>query len=86
MSIYLIVLNDPDPGTWEAVKAKWGDDHRFLTDRIAFVAPEKTVLTREIADTLGMNKEGGIRGIIVEMENFSGFNSADAVEWVRKFR
>ena len=33
-----------------------------------------------------MNKEGGIRGIVVEMENFSGFNSADAVEWVRKFR
>lgn len=86
MSVYLIALNEPGDETWEKVRESWPDRHYILTDRMAFVAPDGIAVTQDIADTLGMNSEHGISGIVVELDNYGGFNRSALVEWINKVK
>ena len=84
MAVYLIALNEPDENVWATVGNMWPKHHHILTDRMAFVAPEGVALTQEIADSLGMNSEGGVSGIVVELDNYGGFNRSALAEWIAK--
>ncbi len=85
MSIYLVALNDPSDEAWDAIRDNWPKHHLMLTDRLAFVAPEESALTSMVAETIGINAEKGVLGIVVEMENKAGFNNASLKEWLGKF-
>ena len=86
MSVYLIVLHEPDPTAWERVRETWPDRCFIVNDHTAFVAPPPGVLSHSIADTLGMNGEKKVSGIVVGTETLAGFAASDAVEWIQSFR
>ena len=85
MSIYAIILNEPNAHSWETVKQGWPNRHYILTDRIAFVSADEYTLTHEIAAAVGMDKEQRVSGIVIEAENRGGFNDSGLVEWLSKF-
>lgn len=84
MSVFAIVLNDPDERAWDSLRKQWPDRHLVVTDRLAFVAPETLTLTQDVADTLGLNQERKVLGIVIEMANRSGFNKSFLTEWLEK--
>lgn len=84
MAVFLISLNESNEETWEKVKGLWPDRHHVLTDRMAFVAPQGIAVTQEIADSLGMNSEHRVLGIVAELDNYGGFNQSGLVEWIKK--
>ena len=85
MSIYAVFLNDPDDEAWARVNEHWNGRQYILSDHLAFVAPEETTLTEEIANTIGINKDGGVVGIVIESSGHFGFNNPGLWEWMRKF-
>ena len=82
MAVYAVILNDPSDAAWQRVR-EW-DQHFVLTDRIAFVATEDLTLTHDVATAVGMNKDGGVRGIVIEATNRSGWNDSLFIEWLGK--
>ena len=85
MSIYLIALNEDSPNDWESLKEAWPDRHYILTDRLAFVAPRGISLTEDIAETLGMDDDSNITGLVIEwQEPCTGYNRKALWEWIRK--
>ena len=87
MTIYAIILNEPNDSAWEAVRENWPNHHHILTDQIAFIAvPEdKLTLTDDIAEPIGLNESKKIRGLVIEAEHRAGFNDSSLVEWLGKF-
>ena len=85
MSIYLVALNDPSELAWEAIQTNWPKHHFLLTDCLAFVAPDETALTSTLAETIGLNAEKGVHGIVVELGNRAGYNLSSLTEWLGKF-
>lgn len=84
MSVFAIVLVEQTQDEWASVKEHWPDRHYILSKRIAFVAPENgTVLTGEIADKVGMNKEEQITGFVMKSAANSGFANAGLWEWMK---
>ena len=73
-------------GAWVLINDRWYKRHHILTERMAFVAPEGVALTQEIADSLGMNPEGRVSGIVAELDNYGGFNRSALVEWIAKVK
>ena len=82
MTVFAVILNDPNDAAWQRVK-EW-ELHFILTDRIAFVATEDMTLTHEIAATIGMNRDGGVIGLVIESTNRSGWNNSALNEWLGK--
>lgn len=85
MTTFAIVLNAPSEKAWTAIKDAWPDRYYFLTETVAFVAPEKTTITEFVAETVGMNVEGDVSGFVTDLDNRSGFNKSALWEWMRKF-
>ena len=85
MTIYAIVLNEPDDTAWERVKSQWPHHHYIVADCLAFLAPEGPILTEEIAETVGMNDDDAITGVVIEVASYNGFNKPGLWEWARKF-
>lgn len=85
MTIYAIVLNEPDEAAWQQVKDHWPDRHYIVSGCLAFVAPEALILTEEIAKTIGMDSQGNVTGVVIEAASYSGFNKPGLWEWARKF-
>ena len=85
MTIYAIVLNEPNEAAWRQVKSEWPDRHYIVTDHLAFVASEEVILTEGIAEALGMDDEGNVTGVVIEAASYSGFNKPGLWEWARKF-
>lgn len=84
MTIYAIVLNEPNEAAWRQVKSEWPDRHYIVTDSLAFVAPEGFILTEDIAEAIGMDERGGVTGVVIEVTSYSGFNKPGLWEWARK--
>ena len=83
MTVYAVVLNDPDDTAWRKVK-EWPNQHYILTDRLAFLVADDLVLTENIAAQVGMDKTGRVKGFVIEMTNRSGWNDSGFVEWLGK--
>lgn len=84
MTIYAIVLNEPNETAWRQVRSEWPDRHYIVTDCLAFIAPEGFTLTEGIAETIGMDEQGGVTGVVIEATAYSGFNRSGLWEWARK--
>ena len=85
MSIYLVALNEPSELAWGAIQTNWPAHHFLLTDHLAFVAPDESALTSSIAETIGINAEKNVLGIVVELGNKAGYNLTSLNEWLSKF-
>ena len=83
MSAYAIILNTPNANVQHLVQETWPNDHIILTDRIAFVAVRPATTTQEIADKLGMNQEGKMRGLVFDATYIAGWNDGQLSEWLR---
>ena len=88
MSIYLVALNDPAEDAWIQVRESWPERHYILTDRLAFIAPEDTLLTETVGEMVGMNEERKLSGFVVEItyEAINGWNRPGLWEWMRKYQ
>ena len=86
MDTYVIYLNDKSDEAWNRVKKKWRHNH-ILDDRLAFVAPEDVTTTADIAEAVGMRvgeDDEGLRGVVISMGAYNGFNDRDLWEWLDK--
>ena len=86
MSIYLIALNHPDEAAWDRLKSKWPKHHRIVTDRLAFIAPEEITITEEVGESVGMNSEHKVLGVVAEIQygTINGWNRQSLWEWMGK--
>ena len=64
-------------------KAKLSDRMYIVTNHLAVVSPDKTVLTDNVSDMFGLDKDN--TGLVIEIENYSGFNQKALWEWMEKF-
>ena len=85
MSIYAIVLTDPDEGAWAAIREEWSDAHILLTDRIALIKAGPSTTTADISQRVGMNREKGVTGLVLDATYRSGFAESRLIEWLAKF-
>ena len=81
MTLYAIILNEPDEGTWSKVRETWPKNH-VLDDRVAFIDTENA-LTSDIARDAGID-EGGANGLVIQMDYFAGHTRTSLVEWISK--
>ena len=87
MSIYLVTLNEDSADEWATLKTTWPGRYHILTNRIAFVAPQGLSLSEDIAETLGMNEEMDVTGLVIEWQSPStGYNRKALWEWMKKIR
>lgn len=84
MSIYAIILNSPNGDAWAKLQETWPDHHIF-DDRLAFISANNA-LTKDISTKVGIGAEGDARGVVIQMDYFSGHTSASLVEWINKNR
>ena len=84
MSIYAIVLTEPDAAAWARVKETWKEEHHFFTDRIAFVSAKKGTTTLEISEIVGMGSKEKVRGIVLEADAIAGWAPSSLGEWIEK--
>ena len=83
MSIYIVLLDEPNEAAWEGIREHW-PDHLIFDDRKAFISAENA-LTAKIAEQIGIGPDGAT-GIVIQMDYFSGRTSNTVVEWISKNR
>ena len=83
MSIYMILLDEPDEGAWETIPEHWSD-HLIFDDRLAFISAENAV-TAKIAEQIGIGPDGA-NGMVIQMDYYAGRTSTSIVEWLAKAR
>ena len=86
MDIYVIVFEDElTPKLKDNIEKEWPEiRHFFFNPYVACIVQDEPILTRDLADKLGFNKDGQVRGVVVEKSAWNGFASNDFVEWARK--
>ena len=89
MSVYLIILEEPNESVWTALKEEWPDrQHFILNDRLAFVAPdpkERILLVEDICDALGMGPINQVTGIVSQVSSsINGWHRERFWEWLEK--
>lgn len=57
MSLYAVILKQPDAVAWEKIRERWPDYHYFLSETAAFVAATGISTTEQIRDEIGLNLE-----------------------------
>ena len=84
MYIYAVILTEPDMAAWERVREGWPGEHLILTDRIAFVREQAVTTTHDVADKVGMNREGNVNGFVLDTAYIAGWTSSRLSEWMDK--
>ena len=84
MSVYAVFLNRADEGAWQALREGWPGRHFILTDHMAFVAPEGISTTAQVSETVGIDSDSGLLGVVLEVSAYSGFNQTGLWEWLGK--
>lgn len=83
MSLFVVILPRPSEHIWERVGKVWPATCYFASDYTAFVSPDSGQSPQAVADLLGFNTEGRVRGTVVEMADIAGYGDSDLVEWVK---
>lgn len=86
MSIYLIALHEQSTDVQARLKTTWPSRHHFVTDTLAFVAPEGITTAVDVAKEVGMTDAEDVMGFVVAMDDYSGRSWEDAVRWLEKAR
>lgn len=92
MSIYVVILEQPDKKAWAVLKEKWPKRQHYILDgRVAFVAPARqhaseVFLTEDISEALGMGTDTQRWGIVAEINRkaIDGWHDQRLWEWVDK--
>lgn len=85
MHLFAIILNEPNADAWDNVEKIWpGIQHHIVNDHTALIAIPEQTLTRDIADAVGMNKEGAVLGFVIDAASRAGYSSSAVVEWMKK--
>ena len=84
MSVYIIALHQESASVWQQMKDTWPGRHHVITSTLAFVAPPGISTPSEVANTLGITKDDGALGFVLQMDSYSGRSFTAAVEWLRK--
>lgn len=80
MNTYAVHLDKPNDEAWNAIRMEWPNRSFFLTDHLAFVAPEGITTTAEMAETVGTGGERQVSGIVFDRTSHNGFNRGDLRE------
>ena len=83
MDTYAIVLNEPSETAWNRIKENW-ESHYLVSDTLALIATESPALTLSIAESIGINKEGGVTGIVFQISYYNGWHDRTTWEWLAK--
>ena len=84
MAIFVIVLDAPSTTAWEAVKECWPDRHFMHSDRVAYIVDAEWMLTRTVAEKIGICDGGLVWGLVIEVKHYSGTADRTLVEWLSK--
>ena len=84
MSIYAIILAEPNAVAWARVEETWKEEHHFFTDRIAFVNAKKGTTTLEVSEIVGMRSKEKVQGIVLEADSIAGWAPSSLGEWIEK--
>ena len=84
MNIYAVILNEPDADAWDRLKEAWPSAHYILTDRIAFIGSASVTLTEMISETVGLNEDHEVLGLVVQLDDYFGYNNPSLWEWMHK--
>lgn len=83
MNVYAIVLDAPSEAAWSRIETKW-ENHYFVSNTLALVAPEERAITSEIADQVGMNDKDVVTGIVIQISHYYGWHNKALWEWLSK--
>lgn len=80
MTIFLVVLVEPDENAWERISEKWPERHHIISNTLAFVAPEGISTAKSVRDAVGIDV-GTIApsGVVVPMDDHSGVLPAESL-------
>ncbi len=85
MAVYAIILPEPEQGAWDRIEAKWPGRTHIYDERLAFVCPEEIMVTRDIADIVGMEEERRVTGFVLDIKAYAGWANPSVWEWIQKF-
>lgn len=81
MSLYAIILDQPNETVWKKVRANW-PKHFILDERVAYIKAEDA-LTGGIAQEAGIVADGAA-GVVIQLIYFGGRTDGSLVEWMNK--
>ncbi len=83
MKIYAVIFEEENQAALETIKATWpGIKHFIMNPHVAFIAPSDPILTRTLAEMIGLKEKSA--GIVIDTAAWNGYASSDFVEWVEK--
>ncbi len=89
MSIYAVILTHPRNEVWAKLQEEWPDHHYLMkaNPTIAFVAPPGITIETAIGKTLGIDDNGDVAGMVVEIiDSTHGYVEGALVDWIKKAR
>ena len=81
MTLYTIILNDPNQAAWDKLRSLWPAHHRIVNDCMAFLCGDG-LQTGEIAVKIGIGKR--MDGLVVQADDYAGHAAPGIVEWIRE--
>lgn len=84
VSIYAVILKQPDAVAWEKIRERWPDYHYFLSETAAFVAVAGISTIEQIRDEIGLNSTQRINGVLVEVLTYGGYSDTALGAWLKK--
>ena len=82
MSLYTIILEEPNAAVWKAVRSCWPNHHYILNDVVAFVAPEGISNLAKISTAIGLGDELDASGMVFRCSRYSGYATETWVDWL----
>lgn len=84
MSTYAIILSqDVDTNSaWKRLEKEWPTSHFKANDRLAFISLNEVLTTASIAEKIGMNSDDRVKGIVLQVGNYYGYESPEIWEWL----
>jgi hypothetical protein len=79
---FAVVLDSPNEQAWNNVRDLWPESHFIHTDRIAYLRLPTSTLTSSISSQVGMNRERKVRGVVLRVDSYYGWNDRGLWEWL----
>ena len=83
MSVHLIAPEEKNEQVREKIEETRPKRYRFVTDTLAFVAPEGITVAEDVSEAIGMNPEEDVSGFVVRMESYAGRGFRSTLEWMK---
>ena len=85
--VFAIVLDSPNAGVAKEIQDKYPGAYKHSTDVLYLVTSEAGVLTRTVADDIGLRSGTGATGAVFKLNAaYSGFTNPALWEWLGNAR